>query len=466
MTTLHRAAALAVLLTCSFAAHAAEPKHPNVLLLLADDQRHDTIHALGNDAIRTPNLDRLVKEGVACTHNFVTVPVCTPCRAELLSGRNSFRNGVRFFNEKFRPDLTLLPQAFGKAGYQTWFTGKWHNDSSPDKYGFQTTRRVFLGGMTDHKGMTFEEDSKKVIGFSSELFADAAIDFLTSKPKGPWLAEVAFTAPHDPRTPPDKFKEMYDPARMQLPPNFMPEHPFDNGEMANRDELLEKWPRTPDAVRRHLADYYGMISHMDEQIGRILKALEDSGQLDNTLIVFASDNGLAIGSHGLMGKQNLYDHSVRVPLVFRGPGLPKDKRVHALCETHDIYPTLCELAGVPVPETVEGLSLKPVLTGEKKEVRDAVFGAFRDVQRMARTTRWKLITYPQINKTQLFDLENDPHELRDLLAPWRLKAAKNPNFKPEADPAEVRKAADDLQARLAAWQKSVDDPLLKPKEER
>jgi arylsulfatase A-like enzyme len=447
------------LLTPALSGAQEKARPPNILLLLSDDQRHDTIAALGNKIIRTPNLDKLVQSGTTFTHTSDTVPVCTPSRAELLSGRSPFRNGVRFFNQTLDPNLTLLPQALAKAGYVTWFTGKWHNDGTPDKRGFQITRRVFKGGMWPHE-MEVMEDKKKISAFSSELFAGAAIDFLKSKPKQPWFVMVAFTAPHDPRTPPGKYKTMYDPAKMPLPPNYMPEHPFDNGEMTVRDEQLEKWPRTREAIRRHLAAYYGMISHLDEQIGRILQALADSGQLENTIIVFLGDNGLAIGSHGLMGKQSMYDHSVRIPFIISGPGVPKNQRSDALCYMHDVYPTVCELAGVDRPKSVEGLSLVPILKGKQKTVREYVCCAHRDVQRLVRTERWALIHYPEIKKTQLFDMKNDPYQLSDLLASWRLHPAKG--FKPSIEPAVVRQTADALWTQLLTWQKAVGDPLKLP----
>ena len=439
------------------AASAQEPtRRPNILILLSDDQRPDTIGALGNPAIRTPNLDRLVKRGHAFTRAYVTVPVCTPTRAEILTGACAMKNGVRFFGQALRPEFVQLQQLLARAGYLTWFTGKWHNDGTPEKHGFQVAKRVFKGGMGPHEKV-FVEGNKKVEGFSSELFASAAADFIDSRPKEPWFMWVAFTAPHDPRTPPRKYRDMYPPDKVRLPPNYMPEHPFDNGEMVVRDELLETWPRTQDAVRKHLAEYYGMISHLDEQVGRILEALERTGQLENTIVVFLSDNGLAIGSHGLFGKQNMYDHSVRVPLILAGPGIPQGKRSDALCYNYDLYPTLCELVGVKAPATVDGKSLVPILQGKQTKVRDYVCSAYQNVQRMVRTDRWKLIVYPQIGQWQLFDMKNDPHELVDLLQPWRGK--KVGAFRPPLEAEKASAVANDLMRKLQEWQREVGDTL-------
>jgi len=159
-----------------------------------------------------------------------------------------------------------------------------------------------------------------------------------------------------------------------------------------------------------------MITHLDDQIGRVLKALEESGQVDNTIIIFAGDNGLAVGQHGLLGKQNLYEHSVRVPLIIGGPNLPQGEKCDALCYLLDIFPTICELVDIPLPETVEGKSLVPLITGEKKKIRDYVFGAYKNFQRMVSDGHWKLILYNVEGKqtTQLFDLQNDPWEIKNL----------------------------------------------------
>lgn len=180
----------------------------------------------------------------------------------------------------------------------------------------------------------------------------------------------------------------------------MPEHPFDNGEMTIRDEQLEAWPRTQGAIRRHLADYYGMVSHMDDGIGKILDVLEESGQAGNTLVVYTSDHGLAVGSHGLMGKKSMYEHSVRSPLIVRGPGVARGRRSDALCCGYDLYPTLCDWAGADPPEEVQGKSLKSVLAGGNTAHRETVFGVYRDVQRMACASRWKYIKYPKIGRQQ------------------------------------------------------------------
>jgi arylsulfatase A-like enzyme len=212
---------------------------------------------------------------------------------------------------------------------------------------------------------------------------------------------------------------MYDPADIALPPNFMGGHPFDTGAIHIRDEELAAHPRSPEETREHIADYYGMISHLDDQLGRVLEALEQKGVLDNTLIVFAGDNGLAVGQHGLFGKQNCYEHSVRVPLIFAGPGVPAGVTTDAYAYLFDIFPTLCELTGIPVPASVEGRSLKGILEDPGQAVRDTLYFAYTDCQRAVKNRRYKLIEYAvphRDRQTQLFDLADDPWELSNLAA--------------------------------------------------
>ncbi len=404
-------------------------EQPNILFLFSDDQRTDTIGALGNRHISTPNLDRLVKEGTTFTRAYCMGAqqgaVCVPSRAMLMSGKTLFRA-----SEKLEGTVTW-PQVFQQAGYATFGIGKWHNQPPSFVNTFAAGQAVFFGGMSDPYRMPLQDlGADRQLGnqrtgekHATALFADAAVEYLQKRQGGePFALYVAFTLPHDPRVAPQEFRARYDPAKLPLPANFLPQHPFDNGELEVRDEKLAPWPRTPEVVREHLADYYACVSYLDAQIGRILAALKQTGQYDNTIIVFASDHGLAIGSHGLMGKQNLYEHSMRTPLIIAGPGVPKGKQSDAFCYLLDLFPTLCDLAGVATPPGVEGLSLAPVIAGRQKTRRDSIFTAYRHVQRAVRDDRWKLIVYPQLNRRQLFDLRRDPFETNDLAGDERFAA--------------------------------------------
>jgi arylsulfatase A-like enzyme len=159
-----------------------------------------------------------------------------------------------------------------------------------------------------------------------------------------------------------------------------------------------------------------MISHLDAQVGRVLDALEKGPCAKNTLVIFTGDSGLAVGKHGLMGKQNLYEHSMKPPLILAGPGVPAGKQSDALAYLFDLLPTICDYVGVAQPDGVEGKSLRSIVDGRQAKVRDEIFGAYRQFQRSVRDERWKLIRYPHINKSQLFDSKTDPDELQDLAA--------------------------------------------------
>ena len=395
------------------------PSRPNVLFLFADDQRPDTIAALGNPVIRTPNLDRLCAQGVAFTHAYMQGAfmgaTCVPSRAMLLSGQSLFRADTKLERDE------TWPAAFGRAGYRTFMTGKWHNGPASIPASFQSARAVFTGGMGDpmnlplsdlvHGVLTQPAPSRR---HACEVFADEAIRFLGEPHDRPFFCYVAFDAPHDPHVVPDEFPVRYDPSKMPLAPNFLPQHPFDNGEMLIRDEVLLPHPRTPEAVKAMNADYYRYISFLDSQIGRVLGALAASPWATNTFVVFSADSGVARGSHGLIGKQNLYEHSIGVPLIIAGPGIPSGQTTAALCYLYDVLPTLGALCGVPAPPKSRGRDLSAVLRDPSQPGRTNLIFAYREVQRAYRDARWKLIRYPLVDKTQLFDLASDPYELTDL----------------------------------------------------
>jgi len=471
---------------------------PNVLFIIMDDQRADTLGLINNPLIQTPNLDRIAKGGTVFTQTFVTVPICAPGRAEVLTGCNSFTNHVLWFGIPINPELTLMPEAFREAGYHTGFVGKWHNDGHPRDKGFERTRRCFgkdLVAPQEGHIFTFEENAKRVRGHSTELFTDALLEELAEAPADkPWFMYVGYHSPHDPFECPEPYQSMYDTPDFPLPDNFMPEHPFDNGDMTIRDELLMPFPRSQEAVRQYRARYYGMITHHDHHIGRILDRLEEQGVLENTIVVFTGDHGLAVGSHGLLGKENMYDHSTRIPLMMMGPGIAKGQTVPALSCNTDIFPTLCTLAGIPVPETVR--DGKPLISAEDggavTKGRDSVFSAFRstlhpglyaflgsdpldgehvirqggkrlhDTQRMVRTETHKLCYYPLISKFQLFDLQEDPQELHDLLQVWRMIGREKPwPFQPMNAAETVLSVAEELREKMLRHMEANGDPVRK-----
>ena len=202
-------------------------------------------------------------------------------------------------------------------------------------------------------------------------------------------------------------------------------HPFEFDDFNVMDETLVPWPRTPEVIQESLADYYALISHLDKRVGDIIETLKKQGLYENTIIVYAADNGLAIGSHGLLGKQDLYEHSMKVPLIISGPGVPKQQTRDALVYLYDVFPTLANLCDLPAPEDIDGTDLTPILLGDENGIRSSLYTVYRNTARAVRTDEWKLIRYPQRNYTQLFNLKLDPLELNNL--------ASNPEKKPKVD---------------------------------
>jgi len=434
----------------------AEDKPPlNVLLIVSDDQQHSALGAAGNWVIRTPQLDRLARQSIRFTHAFVPLPICTPSRAAFLTGRFGTSNGVTFFGHSIHEDIVTWPRAMADRGYLTAFTGKWHNVRPADAYGFTWTANVFMRGMGSYNDPFLRQlphgTDERVKGNITELFTDAAVRFLTEHDgKRPFFLYVAYTAPHDPREPPPAYEAMYDPHKMPLPPNFLPQPIFDPGTLAIRDEKLLPVPRPVDALKREIARYYGLITHMDAQIGRILDTLDRAGLAENTIVLFAGDNGLALGSHGFLGKQTLHEEGVRVPLIIRHPRLggQAGQVRDALVYLHDLMPTVCEWTNTPIPRGVQGKSLATVCAGKEPRVRDAVFGRYNERDqprfRMVRTERHKLIRYYTVAREELFDLQDDPFEMKDL----------------SGDP-KMRRVRDELSHRLDQWLKTQNDPVAR-----
>ncbi len=450
----------------------------NIIFIIADDHRYESVGVHGCPEVSTPTLDALARRGTVFDGHHcqgsMHPAVCVPSRATLLTGRNIFASSCNPTADDYTdgqaacfsdgqaellaftiPDaLATFPQRLREAGYRTHAIGKWHNDRAALSRSFATAERVFFGGMSDHDRVPLHDLDPSggygpqyfKAGHSTDLFADAARRFLRAAGKDePFCLYVAFTAPHDPRTPPASFA--VDPKTVPLPGNFLPVHPFDNGDVLVRDERLEAFPRDAEAVRRHIADYHGMIAHLDAAIGSILETAAELGLLDDSVVIYTADHGLSLGQHGLMGKQNLYEHSLHIPLIMAGPGIPRGER-HACLTWHaDTRATVLDLAGLSVEATSEGSSLLPVMEGRGAPPR-ALFGAaYRASQRMMRDERYKLIRYTSRARfpveakpgypfpsegselEQLFDLRDDPLErvnlvFRENLQPVRRELAR------------------------------------------
>lgn len=422
-------------------AQSATDIKPNLLFLIADDQAYETIGALGHTDIETPNLDRLVNSGTTFTHAYNMGgwhgAICVASRTMLNTGRFVWR--ARELEPRLNEEAAagrFWPQLLAAAGYQTFLSGKWHVSVDATKV-FQHARHIRPGmpkdvplgyqRPVDGQPDPWSPSDPKFGGFWeggkhwSEVVADDAGDFLkqAAESEKPFFMYLAFNAPHDPRQSPPEFVEKYPLDRIKLPENFLPEYPHMEGMGAGRDlrdEKLAPWPRTEHAVKVHRREYYALITHLDAQIGRILDALRASGHADNTVIIFTADHGLAVGHHGLLGKQNMYEHSLRAPLIVTGPGVPAGKRIDARVYIQDVLPTTLELAGVAVPAHVEFKSLLPLIRGERTAQYDAVYAAYMpDKQRAVIVGDYKLIYYPAIDVYRLFNLKTDPRERHDLI---------------------------------------------------
>ena len=368
---------------------AETPAKPlNICFFLADDLRPDCLGVLGHPIVKTPNVDKLVADGFIFRNAYVlganSGAVCTPSRTMIQTGQSYLRKNIT---------TPILAQTIKAAGYASIRSGKLGN--GPKEMDDQFDRHL--------DGETAEGNANNII----KMIHDEG-------GKKPLFLYMAGHEPHDPQFATQEFYRMYKPEDIPLPVNFLPFHPFDNGEMTVRDEQTLPWPRTRENMTGKLARYYASISYWDAQCGRVIAELKKAGQFDNTIFVVAGDNGLSLGEHGLLGKQNVYQFGgMHMPLIFAGPGIPKGES-QAFAYLYDVYPTMCDLAGIPVPEGLDAMSLKPVITGQQAKVRDYLFTAYKKCQRSLRDDRWKLIRYPEVDVTQLFDLQNDPHEMNNL----------------------------------------------------
>jgi choline-sulfatase len=414
---------------------------PNVLFLFADDFTYEAISAFGHTDIETPNLDRLVARGTTFTHAYNmgswSGAVCVASRHMLITGRSVWRaESISKALDEERAAGRLWPQLLKSAGYDTYMTGKWHIETKPEGV-FDVVRHVRAGmprtvessynrprdGISDEWSAADESRGGYWDGGKhwSEVGAEDAIDFIemAKKKSNPFFMYIAFNAPHDPRQSPQEFLDKYPIDRMQLPANFLPSYPYKDAIGCGqdlRDERLAPFPRTENSIKVHRREYYALITHLDRQIGRILDSLEKSGKADNTWIFFTADHGLAVGHHGLVGKQNMYDHSIRVPFIAVGPTAKPNQRIAAPIYLQDVMATTLELANIAKPDFVEFQSFLPLLLGNTPTSSyPAIYGAYLQLQRCVVADNWKLIVYPKANVVRLYNLNEDPLEQYDLV---------------------------------------------------
>lgn len=417
----------AIICLLPLVAAAQEQPKRSVLFILTDDMQRTSIASWGNADTATPNIDALTRRGASFSHCYTNGAIqgalSMPSRAMIMTGCTLYE-----LNQDGRvilPQTTTLPEELRTAGYRTFATGKWHSDYESFARSFSEGANLFFGGMHTYQSgghtaprlVNFDSTGNYksqipfvATEFSSKVYADGAIQFLesTRSDERPFFAYVAFTSPHDPRLAHPDYG--YRPAdeSITLPTNYRPSHPFDNGDMNVRDEIYIPAPRTQATVKHELADYYGMVNEVDVQIGRVLSAIEGR---DDIIVVFAADNGLAMGQHGLMGKQNLYEHSIGVPLVICADEFTSGSNRKDLCYLSDIAPTLRSMLGLPQSRAASGISLT-----DTAQSRSDLWLAYSNIQRAVVELPYKYIVYSVggVTTEQLFNIETDPLEWTNL----------------------------------------------------
>jgi choline-sulfatase len=435
----------------SVTSHSKQNEHthkPNILFLFADDFNADTFSFLGHPTVKTPTLDKLANEGVVFTSAYIQgswVP------AVCLSSRSMLNTGLSLWRAKNRVDKTTvkiqdnsisskqslyLAQRMKNVGYTTYFSGKWHVPNIEPKKIFDRIGKYYSGGMPPTVGSAYDRpyenkpdswspSDKSIPGYwengrhRTEIQTDIVIDLLleASKQSEPFFIYAAFNAPHDPHQSPQEFLDKYPLDTIDVPKNFLPEYTWNEeigAPRSLRGEKLAPFPRTEFAIKTHRKEYDAIITHLDSQIARILDALEKSGKKTNTYIIFAADNGMAMGEHGLMAKQSMYEHSLKVPLFVIGPEIPKAKRINVPVYLHDIVPTILEMADTNNHHAIDFQSLLPLIHNEKEQQYQSLYGAYQDLTRMVRHGNYKLIVIREAKKILLFDVASDPLEMQDL----------------------------------------------------
>jgi choline-sulfatase len=455
-----------VILASSFAAE----KRPNLLFILVDDQSpYDLKMYNPQSTLQSPNLDKLAAQGMVFNGAYhmgsFSGAVCMPSRHMIMCGRTVWHLPPAPWGAKTSPpalEQQTIPAVFNRAGYATMRTCKMGNSYEAANKLFTVRKDASKRGGTDETGSTWHGD--QVMNYLGERE--------TTRETKPFLIYYGFSHPHDERDGKPELLAKYgainhtdeaNPPSLHslqppLPANYLPAHPFDNTDPGVRDEVAVSgvWKRRDEAtIRNEIGRQYACSENIDIQIGRVLKKLEDMGELDNTYIIYTADHGIAIGHHGLMGKQNLYQHCWRVPFIVKGPGIKPGSRVDGNIYLLDVLATLCDLAGVAAPETNEGLSFKPVLEGQKQTMRDVLYGVYsgggRPGMRCVKQGDWKLIRYEaadrSVNETQLFNLAENPNEL--------LPEHGKPNLAKDPKHADKLK---EMQTLLLAEMRRLEDP--------
>ena len=442
---------------------------PNILWICPDMQRFDTIEGLNNNYIHTPNLRKLMSESVTLTHTYVQNPVCSPSRASFLTGRYPHTTGLRALGQRIRPDEHVVTRILSDSGYACGLSGKLHlsptfggrlEDRIDDGYAVFDWSHDISDTWPGHNmwrvwlrenGVKWPEPPPGLHGQAwgvpidpkytqTAWCSDRAIQFIRGQRQfNPWLMSVNIYQPHAPYWPTEEYLSHYNPADIPSPN-------YHEGELKNKPIYQQIAHRRADGEhgrfsgrasdldhRKMKAAYYAMIEQVDTEVGRMMHALEETGQAENTIVIYMSDHGEMLGDHGLLQKgPYFYEGAIRVPMIIRWPGKYKaGLRSDALVEMVDLAPTLLEAAGIAIPERMQGRSLTPLLTGQTTTHRDSIYCEFFDSLQIlnpppmavcVRNERYKIVYYQKLNIGELYDLEKDPGETYNL---WDSSSAKS-----------------------------------------
>jgi arylsulfatase A-like enzyme len=422
------------------------PVHPNVVYIVTDDQRYDAMSCAGHPFLKTPHCDRLAAEGARFTNAFVTTSLCSPSRASSISGLYAHTHGVINNFTEFPDDLPSLPKQLQAAGYETAYIGKWHmgEDNDAPRSGFDY--------WASHKGQgkyfdnEFNINGQRVMlsGYYTQRITELAVDWLKKPRSKPFLLMVGHKAPHTPFTPEPKYERIFDDVEIRYPPSaFQLEgkpdwvkerlvtwHGIYGPLFGFRDKFPDTRPEAESDFARMVRAYLATIKSVDDSVGEIVAALKEIGQLDNTVVIFTSDNGFLLGEYGMMDKRTMHEPSIRVPLLVRYPPLVKPGTViKEMVLNIDLAPSVLDLCHAPALPKSHGKSWKPLLTGEKTSWRKSWYYEYNYEKqfpytpnvRGVRTERWKYVHYPvgdgtdDRHKAELYDLENDPEERYNLI---------------------------------------------------
>jgi N-acetylglucosamine-6-sulfatase len=437
MKTLKRVLTASLLLAVASPTFAADATRPNVIFVLIDDLRWDTLGCTGHPFSKTPNIDRIAKEGVRFNNYFVSIPLCSPSRGSYLTGQYAHKHGVidNKDHSALSHKLVTFPRLLHDAGYETAYVGKWHMglDDSP-RPGFD--RWVSFRGQGEYENPMINIDGKaaKMTGYMTDILNEHAVNFVKADHRKPFVLYLAHKAVHGPFTPAERHKDLY--SDQQIKPAASADDSLEGKPVLTRPiETAAKKPKTEKQKAKQAKagrqtgglamSQLRALASIDDGIGQLFKALEDRRLLDSTMVIFTSDNGYFWGEHGLGDKRWAYEESIRDPLLIRYPKLIKaGSTLDPLVLNIDIAPTLLEVAGVPVPGSIQGKSLLPLFKDAKAPWRSSILTEYFQeptanrvpTWQAARNNRWKYIQYTELKgMDELYDLQADPHEMKNLI---------------------------------------------------